>query len=246
MDHEGRIGATRDAVRYLSEHAATHSRTQVPNTPAWTVGEVATHVGWALLFWRHMMDSTPHDPTSRERALAETPPFPPDLHPDEFSNRVEPVLAHMAADEHAECYVSMAGGPGTRGLWARHAMSEIGVHQMDVEAALGEPHKITVGQAHDAVDYVATFVLPAFRRTTGEDPGALILEFTDTNSEVMSSISIESASSGEAVVRGPVREILLALWGRPHDDVDVRHGDADIWRSWLEQPGRSFQFAQKD
>ena len=34
----------------------------------------------------------------------------------------------------------MAGGPGTLGLWSRHALSEIGVHRMDVEAALGEAY----------------------------------------------------------------------------------------------------------
>jgi uncharacterized protein (TIGR03083 family) len=246
MDHESRIEATRAAVRYLAERAATHGSTRVPNTPAWTVGEVATHVGWALWFWHRMMDCAPDDSTARERALAETPPFPPDIDPEEFDRRVEPVFAHLAADEHAACYVSMAGGPGTRGLWARHALSEIGVHRMDVEAALDEPHGITVAEAHDAVDYVAGYVLPAFRRMTGDDPGTLTLEPTGADTEVLGSISVASASRGEAVVRGPVREILLALWGRPHTAVDVRDGDPDIWRTWRELPGRSFQFASKD
>ena len=246
MDHEARIGAVRAAVRYLSERAVTHGSTEVPNTPAWTIGEVATHVGWALWFWRHMMDSAPDDPTARERALAQTAPFPSDLDPEQFADRVEPVLSHMAADEHAPCYVSMTGGPGTRGLWARHALSEIGVHRMDVEAALGEPHGITTDEGHDAVDYVATWVLPAFRRMTGEDPGALTLELTGPDTAIIDSISIASTASGRAVVRGPAGQLLLALWGRPNSDVEIRDGDPGVWRAWNELPSRSFQFASED
>ena len=246
MDHQARIEATRTAVRYLAERAVTHGTTRVPNTPAWTVAEVSTHVGWALWFWRHMMDSTPDDPTARDRALADTPPFPAGLAADELLDQVEPVFAHMAADEHAECYVSMAGGPGDRGLWARHALSEIGVHRMDVEAALGEPHLITIDQARDAVRYVATFVLPSFRRMAGEDPGRLTLELTGGNGEILESLSINSGSPSAALIRGPVSQMLLALWGRPHQDIEVRDGDAQTWRSWLELPTRTFQFAADD
>ena len=246
MDHEARIEATRGAVGYLATRAVTHGSARVPNTPAWTVGDVATHVGWALWFWRHMMDSEPDDSTARDRALAGTPPFPTGLDADEFLDRVEPVFAHLAADEHAACYVSMAGGPGTRGLWARHALSEIGVHRMDVEAALGEPHQITIEQAHDAVSYVAAFVLPSFRRMAGEDPGPLTLELTGANGDVLDSLSIPSASSSRAIVRGPARQLLLALWGRPHRDVEVRQGDVHLWRAWLELPSRTFQFASND
>lgn len=243
MDHQARIDATRAAVRYLAERSDTHGATRVPNTPAWTVAEVSTHVGWALLFWRHMMDSAPDDSTARDRALADTPPFPSGLSPDEFLDRVDPIFDHMAADEHAECYVSMAGGPGTRGLWARHAFSEIGVHRMDVEAALREPHQVTIDQACDAVSYVAGFVLPSFRRMAGEDPGSLTLEPTGANGEILDSLTITSASPTAALVRGPVSEVLLALWGRPHRGVVVRDGDPHTWQSWLELPTRTFQFA---
>lgn len=246
MDHQARIGTIRASVRYLSERAVTHGSTGVPNTPAWTIGEVATHVGWALSFWRHMMDSAPDDQTARDRALAETAPFTPGLDSEQFVERVEPVLAHMSADEHAQCYVSMTGGPGTRGLWARHALSEIGVHCMDVEAALGEPHGITTDEGHDAVDYVATWVLPSFRRMTGEDPGALSLELMGPDAEIVDTLSIASEAPGSAVVRGSTSQLLLGLWGRPHQGVEVRDGDSGVWQTWTELPSRSFQFAPDD
>ncbi len=246
MEHQTRIDATRAAVSYLAERATTSGTTRVPNTPAWTVAEVATHVGWALAFWRHMMDSAPDDPTARDRALADTPPFPSGLGPDEFLGLVDPIFEHMATDEHAECYVSMAGGPGTLGLWARHALSEIGVHRMDVEAALGEPNQITVDEARDAVGYVAEFVLPSFRRMAGEDPGPLTVEPTTADGEVLESHIIDSAGPNAALVRGPASQLLLALWGRPHHGVEVRHGSERTWRSWLELPTRTFQFASDD
>ncbi len=246
MDHRARIDAARAAVRYLAERAVTHGTVRVPNTPAWTVAEVSTHTGWALWFWRHMMDAAPDDSTARDRALADTPPFPSGLGANEFLDQVEPVFDHIAADEHAECYVSMAGGPGTRGLWARHAMAEIGVHRMDVEAALSEPHELPVDQAGDAVGYVADFVLPSFRRMAGEDPGSLTLEPTGPQGEILDSHTIGSASERAARVRGPASQMLLALWGRPHHDVEVRDGDQDTWQSWLELPTRTFQFASND
>ena len=246
MDHRARIDATREAVSFLAERSVTNTDARVPNTPAWTVADVATHVGWALRFWRHMMDSAPTDATARDRALAETEPFPSGLAPDEFLALVDPVFDHMAADEHAECYVSMAGGPGTRGLWARHALSEIGVHRMDVEAALGEPHQITLDQARDAVSYVTHFVLPSFRRMADEDPGSLTIEPTGANGEVLDSHTITSANENAALVRGPASDMLLALWGRPHRGIEVREGREQVWRSWLELPTRTFQFASDD
>lgn len=246
MDHDDRIDSVRSAVRYLSERATTHGTTQVPNTPAWTVGEVATHVGWALWFWRHMMDATPKDQTARDRALAETPPFPPDLDPDRFAELVEPVLAHMSADEDAECYVSMTGGPGSLGLWARHALAEIGVHRMDVEAALGEPHAINPDESRDAVGYVTGCVLPAFRRMTGEDPGSLTIQLLDPAGDLVDTIEVASDGPGDAVVAGPAQQLLLALWGRPHTDVHVLEGDPAVWHTWNDLPRRSFQFAAQE
>ena len=243
MDHQTRIGATRAAVRYLAERATTDGTARVPNTPAWTVAEVSTHVGWALTFWRHMMDSAPTDSTARDRALADTPPFPPQLGPDEFLDQVDPIFDHMAADEHAECYVSMAGGPGTRGLWARHALSEIGVHRMDVEAAVGEPHQITIEEARDSVNYVARYVLPSFRHMAGEDPGSLTVELTGANGELLDCYTIASANQNAAIVRGPASQMLLALWGRPHRNIEVRDGNNTTWESWIDLPTRTFQFA---
>lgn len=244
-DHHRRIEVVRSMVRDLAERAVSDGSVRVPNTPAWTVGEVATHVGWALTFWRHMMDSPPDDSTARDRALAGTPPFPSNLGPDEVMDRIEPVLSYLADGEDIECYVSMTGGPGTRGLWARHALAEIGVHQMDVEAALGVPHSLSPESAADAADYVATAVLPAFRRMTGEDPGALVIELSDGAGPV--TICVDSGVAADPVtIRGPGQQVLLALWGRPHSDVDVIGGDPAVWAAWQSLPSRSFQFASED
>ena len=246
MQHLDRIDSVRGTLRFLADRSHTRGDARVPNTPAWCVSDVATHVGWALTFWRHMMESAPDDETSRDRALAETPPFPPGLTVDDYLARAEPILAYMAGDEHAACYLSMAGGPGTLGLWSRHALSEIGVHRMDVEAALGEAYGMSLDEAVDGAGYVAGFVLPAFRRMVGEDPGALTVELTDDAGLVVATLRVRSEADRVAVVRGPAVQALLALWGRPHQDVAVESGDADVWTAWRDLPTRAFQFAPKD
>lgn len=76
-------------------------------------------------------------------------------------------MAYAAIDRTAgaetECYFSMTGGPGTTAMWAWHAAAEIGVHRLDVEAALGHDHAMTVDESVDAATYVATYFMPAMQ-----------------------------------------------------------------------------------
>lgn len=143
-------------------------------------------------------------------------------------------------------FSSSFGRLGTTGLWAWHAASELGVHRLDVEAALGHEHAISDEEAVDATTYVCEFFLPAMRRVTEVDPGTVTAELLSDTGEHLITVNIDSASTPQVTVRGPVTQVLLALWGRPHTGVDVVSGDADVWSAWRTLPSKAFQFGTWD
>ena len=83
--------------------------------------------------------------------------------------------------------------------------------------------------------------MPAIRRAAGEDPGRVTLELLGTDRAQIGAVELASEAAGHAIVRGPATQVLLAMWGRPHIDVDV-NGDASVWTRWRELPGEVYQF----
>ena len=158
--------------------------------------------------------------------------------------------AHSALDQLTDdvdraCYFSMTGGEGTVGLWTWHAASELGVHRLDVEAALGHDYSMTPHQALDAAVYTCDFFLPAMRRVLGEDPGGLSARLVDADEGDAVAV-ITSDGDSAVAIEGPGIDVLLALWGRPHANVSVSTGDAAVWDQWHSMPARAFQFGTWD
>ena len=65
--------------------------------------------------------------------------MPTGVEPAELASWAHRALDQMATDDPTPVYFSMTGGAGTAALWAWHAASEIGIHRLDVEAALEPP-----------------------------------------------------------------------------------------------------------
>jgi uncharacterized protein (TIGR03083 family) len=236
-----RIAVARATIDYITGRSGVEMALQVPNCPGWTVYNAAVHIGRACAFWELMMRCPPEDTMARERALAAIEKYPTGVAPQVLASWGHSAMNYVATDENAMCFFSMVGGRGTLGLWAWHAASELGVHRLDVEAALGEPHAVADRERADAVSYTAEYFMPAIRRAAGEDPGRVTLELLATDGAQIASVELASEEAGHAVVRGPATQVLLAMWGRPHVDVDV-HGDASVWTRWRELPGEVYQF----
>ncbi|MDG2114015.1 MAG: maleylpyruvate isomerase family mycothiol-dependent enzyme [Actinomycetota bacterium] len=242
--HE-RIGVARQAIDYVTGRTDDEMQLPVPNCPGWTVYNAAVHVGRACAFWELMMRCPPDDSTARDRALAAALELPEASTPETLAGWGHSAMDRIATDEAQPCFFSMTGGPGDLGLWAWHAASELGVHRLDVEAALGHPHSMSEAEAVDAATYFAQFFAPAIRRAADEDPGAIAVELLGAHGSVVGHTEITSETHGRAVVRGPAVQVLLALWGRPHHDVQVS-GDVEVFERSLELPGEVYQFGTWD
>jgi hypothetical protein len=193
-----------------------------------------------------MITSLPDDPQSRERGYARGADRPPGTAPAELASWMNAAIDQLVGDVDRRCYFSMTGGEGTVGLWAWHAASELGVHRLDVEEALGHERSLTDAQALDAATYTSNFFLPAMRRATDKDPGALNAQLRDAAGATIGETTIDSTRSAAVTVAGPSVEVLLALWGRPHASVEVTAGDPAVWESWRALPGEAFQFGTWD
>ncbi len=246
LDDDQRLAAARAAVDYLTGRTVEEQRLPVPNCPGWSVYNAASHVGRVSIAWAEMIRSSPDDPQSRERGYARSAEQPPGAPMSDLADWAHAALDQLEGDTGRSCYFSMTGGEGTVGLWRWHAASELGVHRLDVESALGHEHGLTDDQAIDAVHYTARYFLPAMRRVTGHDPGRVDLRLLRKDGGAPTRAVIGSDGADAVAVEGPAREILMAIWGRPHADLQVAEGDAGVWARWRELPGQAFQFGTWD
>ncbi len=246
LTHEDRIAAARSAVDYITGRSLDEQRQPVPNCPGWTVYNAAVHIGRVGVAWEEMILASPDDPDSRVRGYARTADRPAGAPTSELAAWIGSALDQLATDTDRPCYFSMAGGEGTVGLWAWHAASELGLHRLDVEDALGHPHSMTDDQAIDATSYTCQFFLPAMRRATGRDPGSITARLLGAAGEVLAVVDVDSDNRRSVVVEGPPIQVLLAVWGRPYHDVVVAEGDPGVLAEWRQLPTEAFQFGTWD
>lgn len=249
LNHAERVASARAAVDYIMGRSADEQRRPVPNCPGWTIYNAAAHVGRVSIAWEEMITSAPDDPESRTRGYARSERRPAGTPMADLAAWAHSTLERLVDDVDRRCYFSMTGGEGTVGLWAWHAASELGVHRLDVEAALGDAHALSDEQALDAASYTCQYFLPAMRRATGKDPGQVQLRLLgsdastpDANASTTGEVAIESESTATVTVEGSAVQVLLALWGRPHTGVRVVDGEPTVWADWRALPSEAFQF----
>ncbi len=192
-----------------------------------------------------MITSTPDDPESRERGYARSADRPAGAPMSDLAAWANDALDQLDGDTERRCYFSMTGGEGTVGLWTWHAASELAVHRLDVEDALGHANSLTDAQTIDAIDYASRYFLPAMRRVTGVDPGRVDINVRIATGDT-TTVTIDSDQPSRVSVEGPPTQVLLAIWGRPHTDVEVTGGDLEVWDRWRTLPGDAFQFGAWD
>ncbi len=244
LNHDQRLQAARGAVDYITSRDPAEQQVPVPNCPGWTVYNAAVHIGRVSIAWEEMIRAAPDDPESRARGYARSETKPEGSPMQDMASWAHAALDQLENDLDRACYFSMAGGEGTVRLWAWHAASELGIHRLDVESALGHSYAMTQAEALDAITYTCEYFLPAMRRATGRDPGRAQLGFTGSRPAEV--ITIDSSRDRFVAIEGPPIQVLLALWGRPHDDVVAIDGDADVWAEWRSLPGEAFQFGTWD
>jgi uncharacterized protein (TIGR03083 family) len=246
LTHVQRVEVARSAIEYLTSRSRGEMSQRVSNCPGWSVYNAAVHVARSCVSWEQMMAADPDDGTARDRAAATRESLPSGVEPPVLAAWCQSLLAAITDDESRACYFPLTGGPGTVGLWAWHAASELGVHRLDVEDALSHNHAMTDNEAADAVAYVCQIVSPAMRRATGEDPGTVTINLDMADGRQPDPIRITSDTAAQVTVRGHPVQVLLALWGRPHHGISVTAGNTTVWSEWQHLPTTAFQFGTWD
>ena len=240
LSHTQRIEAARSAVDFICGGNGDALDRPVPNCPGWTIYNAMVHVGRVGIAWRSMILASPDDPDSRARGYADAEARGPGHSPTDLASWAHSALDELEGDTERPSYFSMTGGRGTRGLWAWHASSELAVHVLDVQDALGLHPHLDAAHAADAIVYACTYFLPAMRNATGRDPGAMRVELVHEGGSTIVA-SVESTGDGSTILRGDPTQLLLALWGRPFHGIVVE-GDTAVLDAWRQLPTEAFQF----
>ena len=247
LTHQRRLDAARATIDYLMGRDEDEMTRAVPNCPGWTVYNAAVHVGKVSIAWEGMINSSPDTPDARDRAYAvafERPEGSPVADLAAWAHSAIDTLD--TADLDRPCFFSMTGGHGTVALWGWHASSELAVHRLDIADALGHRDVLPDDEAIDATVYAGRFFLPAMRRVTGVDPGSVTMELVGADASTVGIATIDAESEDSVVVRGPADQVLRAIWGRPHESVDVVAGETSVWDGWRQLPSQAFQFGTWD
>lgn len=213
----------------------------VPTTPGWTVADVIGHLGgvhrWAASylaagpeFGRHRPPPAPSGP----EVLAW------------YRSGLDELLAEIARHDPAEPTRSFAG-TAIVAFWLRRQAHETAIHRWDVDHALhgDDAVPIDTALAIDGIDEWLTFFVSRFLTVKGsgipsdlvgtslhlhctdddraEGAGEWVLRLAGDRVEVE-----HTHAKGDAAVRGPASDLVLAVWHRlPLDRVDVV-GDAAL------------------
>ncbi len=246
MDHSNYVAAIATEGARLAAVPADALDRAVPSCPDWTVGDLSGHVGRVHRWATAHLAEAPDKPTAKRPGPPEGEAVLP-----WYRESLDVLLAELdrhAPDEPVHSFV----GPVTAGFWARRQAHELAVHRWDAQEALtpGGADPIPAPLAADGVDEWLHLFVPRFLALrespvpadlvgatlhlhgTDEgqtEPAEWLLRLTGDGCEVE-----RAHAKGDAALRGPASELLLAVWHRvPLARLDVV-GDQDRAAAILE------------
>ncbi|WP_090058074.1 maleylpyruvate isomerase family mycothiol-dependent enzyme [Lentzea fradiae] len=215
---------------------------QVPSIPNWTLNQLLRHLGhtqrWVAMMLR---ERVPEVDFSRNRAHdldTYVDEKPADLVPwlREGATALSDVLGELDPDE---MIAPFGGLPGPH-MWSRRATHEVVVHRWDAYDTLGVSYALAPEIAQDTLREWTDIAVPhAFRRRPSETAalagtGTVHLHATDAEAEFVidftgaTPVVREGHEKASVAVRGPVVDLMLAVYRRgPADGLEV-FGDRDL------------------
>lgn len=135
-------------------------------------------------------------------------------------------------------------------VWPRRQAHETSIHRWDAEHAVGEAAPIDPQLASDGIDEFFEVTHPrALSRERATPPaGSLHVHCTDVPGEWLAWYDevadgggyhfTREHAKGDAALRGPAEQVLLALYHRDHDAAALSPvGDESVLAAWLGTPG---------
>lgn len=217
-----------DALAVAAE-AAGHDA-PVPGCPGWTVADLVWHTGEVLWFWAEVVEHRWADPSPYEEPER---PADPGALVAWYRDAVERVGLVLAGADPATPVWSWATDDATAAWVRRRVAQELAVHRWDAQSATAagsEP--IDAELAADGIDELLEFF-------GGDGPldRSVHLHCTDTEGEwlVTADGVTREHAKGDAAVRGPASDLLLALWRRrPLEGLEVL-GDVAVAQQLLDR-----------
>jgi uncharacterized protein (TIGR03083 family) len=209
-------------------------------TPGWTVGHVAAHVGRAFRWMEGMV---------RERVQAPTFPGPNAVAHDRlapdlllwFEDSLERFLATMRAADPDEPVWSWAGD-NRAAFWIRLEAHEAVIHRTDAQSAFGRLDPVDAPLARDAIEGLIAWFLPGARGRSMLPCAGKLLRFEEADGEAAWNLRIddarvaleEPAEPPDVTVRGAITDILLFLWQRVGLEWLQVEGERELVERWRE------------
>lgn len=229
IDQEGRA---------FIEAMAAAPDAPVPWCDDWTAEDMGRHLGMVWSFATANVGAGTVDEM--------TPPGPEAQTTDDtdlaqwLHGRLDAVLAALAAKTDDDAAWSFAADNRTVGFWRRRMAQETAVHRWDAQAAGGLVTPIDSELATDGIEeYFAVGLRFSSSRPDRSYPTeTLHLHRTDGPGEWMlvgrgteGFDLTHEHGKGDAAVRGPADALLLWIWGRPTDDIEI-FGDESVAAAW--------------
>ncbi|HUF96950.1 MAG TPA: maleylpyruvate isomerase family mycothiol-dependent enzyme [Ilumatobacter sp.] len=136
--------------------------------------------------------------------------------------------------------------PLVTSVWARRQAHETSVHRWDAQHAVGDADGIDPAFAGDGIDEFFTIALPrtVIREQIAPPAGSVHVHCTDVDGEWLAWFDddgyhvIPEHRKGDAALRGPAEQVLLALYHRDGDRSDLSPvGDSAVLDAWFNLPG---------
>lgn len=242
IDHLGALA--RETKAFYEAVARCRQRTPVPACPGWDVADLVFHLGAVHSFWAAVVEQ-------------------PGAGPAEIGEVERPAEATLvawarAAGDRLERALAVATPSTTIWTWAaqkdvdfvrRRMAHETAIHCWDAQGAGGAARPIDAGLAADGVDEFVSFFLPPPAEASEAGAGSVHLHCTDVEGEWLvaadGTLSVGHAK-GDAAIRGPASDMLLALWRRvPLGDLQVIGAQAVAERLVGTSPTMSFGWASR-
>jgi len=216
---------SREGAPLAAAAGSTALDAPVPGCPGWSVADLLQHLGVIHHRVAVLVRAGGTEPPFERLSVGPAPS--PELRAGWLA---EGHGAMVAALEEADPRTAIWtwAGPGTVGWWARRMAVETAVHRWDLQSAGGSPGPIEAALAADGIDELFEVFVPARHRGfPGWEPwrfggrgerlhlhctdvaGEWVLRFGEDDVEVT-----REHAKGQAALRGPASDMLLALYGR--------------------------------
>ncbi len=231
-----------NGIAFIDLIANTDPDLTVPGCGGWTVLDLAQHQGDVWNFWSNVVSMKITD-RGLLQTIADSPKPKGDLLIDWLGtthNAIYTALVDGGVDQPVWTWT----GANRDTAWVRRRMAiETAIHRADAARAGGTPFEISTAMAADGIDEFLMWFAGNERREGELRPGGTVhLHCTDTTEAdtaggewFVSSLKEPSCTftrehrKGDAAIRGRAHDLLMWVWRRSTDGVEVI-GDEKVAR----------------